>query len=55
MSFALSTSLMFIPLIQSVNKAHFLNITFVFLLFAAAAFPVFGMLIVPLTCPHASL
>ena len=43
-----------ISLMQSVNGAQFLNITFLFLLFGAVAvaIAVFGFVIVPLTCMH---
>ena len=37
---------------QLVNGAQFLNITFLFLLFGAAAVPLFGIAIVPLTCMY---
>ena len=39
---------------QAVNGAQFLNITFVFQLFGAAPIPLFGIVIVPLTCAYAS-
>ena len=56
MSLALSTCVLFISLMQSVNGASFLNITFLLALFAAAApAVVFGTVIVPLTSIHASL
>ena len=48
-SSAWSISLFFISLKQSVNGTQFVNITFLFLLFWAAAAPVFGTVIVPLT------
>ena len=35
-----------------VNGAKFLSITFLFLLFGAAVAPVFGTVIVTLTCMH---
>ena len=38
-----------------VNGSQFLNVTFLFLLFQTAAVPVFGTVIVPLTCIYASL
>ena len=43
-----------VSLMQSVNGAQFLNITFLFLLFGAVAvaIAVFGFVIVPLTCMH---
>ena len=50
MSLALSTCVLFILLMQSVNGAQFSNITFLFLLFGVAAVPVFKIVIVPLTC-----
>ena len=40
---------------QLVNGAQVLNITFLFQLFGAAAVPMFGIVIVPLTCMCASL
>ena len=39
---------------QAVNGAQFLNITFIFQLFGAAPIPLFGIVIVPLTCVYAS-
>ena len=53
MSLSLSTCVLFISLMQSVNGAQFLNITFLFLLFGAADVPVFRILRVPLTCMYA--
>ena len=55
MSLALSISLLFISLMQSVNRAQFLNITSLFLLLGAAAVPMFGIVIVPLTSIYTSL
>ena len=49
MSLALSICVLFVSLIQPVNGAQFLNTSSLFLLFGAAAVPVFGSLIVPLT------
>ena len=44
---------LFISLVQLINRAQFLNITFLFLLFVGAAVPVFGTVIVPLhVCMH---
>ena len=40
---------------QLINGAQYLSITFLFLLFGAAAVPVFGTVIVPLTCMYASI
>ena len=40
---------------QSVNRAQFLNITFLFLLLGAAVYVVFGTVIVPLTSMYAWL
>ena len=37
---------------QLVNEAQFLNITFLFLLFGAAAVPLFGNVIAPLRQSH---
>ena len=54
MSLTLSISLLFIPLMQSSNRAQFLIMIF-FLLFRAAAVPVFGISIFPLTCMYAAL
>ena len=48
-SLALSTCVLFISLMQLVNGAQFLNITFLFLLFGAAAVPMLFTYIVPLT------
>ena len=44
-----SISLLFLSLMQSVNVAKFLNITFLFLLSANAAVHMFVTIIVPLT------
>ena len=49
MSLVWSISLLFFSLIQSVNVAKFLNITFLFLLSADAAVLMFVTIIVPLT------
>ena len=54
MSLVLSIHVLFISLMQSVNGALFLIIIF-FLLFGAAAVPVFGISMVPLTSIYASL
>ena len=54
MSLALSICVLLISLIQLVNGAQFLNITFLSLLFTAAP-AVLLTLIVPLTRIHASL
>ena len=48
MSLALSNCVLIISLMQSVNRAQFFNITFLLLLFGAAAVPVFGTVIVSL-------
>ena len=40
---------------QLINETHILHITFLSILFGAAAFPVFGTVIVPLTCMYESL
>ena len=50
MSLALSNCVLIISLMQSVNRAQFFNITFLLLLFGAAAVLVFGTVIVSLTC-----
>ena len=42
-------------LMQLINGAQFLDITFIFLLSGAAAVPAFGNVIVPLKYIHASL
>ena len=56
MSLALSTCILLISLIQLVNGAQLLNITFLSLLFTAApAVAVLLTLIVPLTRIYASL
>ena len=56
MSLALSTCILFILHMQSVNGAQFSNITFLPVLFAAvAAAAVFGTVIVSLTCMYFSL
>ena len=52
MSFARSIYLLFISVIQIINEGQFLNIILLFLLFAAAAAPVF---LVPLTNMYTSL
>ena len=54
-SSALSTCILFISLMQFVNGAQLLNITFLLLLFGAAAVPVLLTVIVPLTSIYASL
>ena len=51
MFLALSTCVLFIWLMQSVNGAQFLNICFKFALFASAA-AVFTNVILPLSCMH---
>ena len=40
---------------QLIDGAQFLRITFLFILSGASAVPVFGTVIVPLTCMHALL
>ena len=56
MSLAFSICVLLISLIQLVNGAQFLNITFILVLFAAApAAAVLVTLIVPLTRIYASL
>ena len=55
MSLSFSTCVFFIPLMQSVNGAQFLNITFIFLVFGAATILVFETAIVYLTNMYASL
>ena len=57
MSLGLSTCVLLISLMQIVNGAKFLNITFLLVLFAAsaAAAAVLLTVIVPLTRMHASL
>ena len=56
MPLALSTSLLLISLMQLINGAQFLNITFLLVLFASApAAAVLLTLIVPLTRIYASL
>ena len=56
MSLALSTCILFISLMQSVNGAQFVNIMFLSILFAAAnVAAVFSTVIVPLTHMYASL
>ena len=52
-SFVLSINVLIISLMQSVNGTLFL-ITIFFQLFGAAAVPVFGTVIVPLTSMYAS-
>ena len=54
MSLALSICVLFISLMQSVNRPQFSIIIF-FLLFVFAAVPVFVTVIVPLTSTYASL
>ena len=56
MSLALFICVLFISLMQSVNGAQFLNITFIFVLLASgSAAGVFVTDIVPLTSIYASL
>ena len=55
MSIALSTCVLFILLIQSVNWAQFLNILFLFPLFGVTAVPAFRIVIVLLTGIYESL
>ena len=55
MSLALSVCVLLISLIQLVNGAQFLNITFLLVLFAAPAAAVLLAIIVPLTRIYASL
>ena len=56
MSFALSTCVLLISLMQFVNGAEFLNITFLLVLFASAsAAAVLLTVIVPLTMIYASV
>ena len=55
MSLALSIYVLFTSLMQLVKGAKFLNTTSLFLLFGAAAAPVFGTVIVPLKAMYASL
>ena len=52
-SLAISICVLFILLMQLVNEL--LSISFLLALFGAAAVPVFGIDIVPLTCMYASL
>ena len=55
-SWASSTCVLFISIIQLVNGAQFLKITFLFLLFSdVSCFDVSGTVIVPLTVIYASL
>ena len=54
MFLALSTCVLFISLMQSVNEAEFLNICFKFALFASAA-AVFTNIILPLSSMYVSL
>ena len=54
MFLALFTRALFILLMQSVNGAQFLNITFLFVSFGVTAVSLFGIVIVPLTCMYAS-
>ena len=51
-SCASSTCVLFISLMQLINGAYFLNVTFLFQLFGAAAVPVCGTTLVPLTCMY---
>ena len=55
MSLALSTCVLFISLMQSVNGVQYLNIAFIFLLFVDAVVPAFATVIVPLTIKYALL
>ena len=55
MSLVLSICLLLNSIMQSMNCAQFLNTTSLFLLFGAAAVPVFGTVIVPLTAMYSSL
>ena len=55
MSLELSICVLFVSLIQPVNGAQFLNTSSLFLLFGAAAVPVFGTVIVPLTAMYPSI
>ena len=56
MSLALSTCVLFVSLMQSVNGAHFLNIVFLLVLFAAAgATDLFATVIVPFISIYSSL
>ena len=55
MSLELSICVLFVSHIQPVNGAQFLNTSSLFLLFGAAAVPVFGTVIVPLTAMYASI
>ena len=56
MSLALSACVLFISLMQSVNGVRFLNISFIFVLFASASVSVvFATDITPLTSIYASL
>ena len=51
-----SICILFISVMQSVNRAQFLNITFLFVSFTAApAAAVFGTVMVPWTSMYASL
>ena len=52
---ASSTCILFISLTQLVIGTQLLNITYLVLLHTAVAIPVFGTVIVPLTCMYASL
>ena len=54
-SWASSTCVLFISLMQLINGAQCLNITFLFLLFEAAAVLVFRIVIVPLKCMYGLL
>ena len=53
-SWASSTWVIFISLVQVINGAQFWNITFLFLLFGAAVVSLFPTCIVPLTYMYAS-
>ena len=54
-SWASSTCVLFIPLMQLVKGARFLNITFLSVSLGTAAVPVFETVIVTLTSMYASL
>ena len=56
MSLSLSTCVLFISFMKSVNGVQLLNMTLLLVLFsAAAAAAVFGTVIVPLACTYSSL
>ena len=57
MYLALSTYVLVISLMQSLNGTQFLNIAvlFVLILIGAIAVPVFGIVIVPLRCMYACI